>query len=70
MFSELECPLPHINHGSVSKNKAVLGDDITVTCEAGYEISGATIIECYPNQTFGENIPSCQGSIIFYHNSI
>ncbi|KAI0227249.1 E-selectin [Lamellibrachia satsuma] len=57
---KLECPVPVINHGSLSKNKTVLGDQITVTCEGGYEIKGTATLECYANQTFGENIPFCQ----------
>ena len=63
VFTELECPVPVISHGSVNTNKTVLGDEITVTCESGYEINGSASLRCNVNQTFGTNIPFCQGMV-------
>ena len=63
MFTELECPVPVISHGSVNKNKAVLGDEIKVTCDRGYEMNGPASLRCNVNQTFGTNIPFCQGMV-------
>ena len=63
MFTELECPVPVISHGAVNKNKTVLGDEITVTCDSGYEINGSASLRCNVNQTFGTNIPFCQGMV-------
>ncbi|KAI0213951.1 hypothetical protein LSAT2_000966 [Lamellibrachia satsuma] len=57
---KLECHVPVISQGLLSKSKQVLGDQITVTCDSGYEINGTASLECYANQTFGENIPFCQ----------
>ena len=66
MFTELECPVPVISHGSVNKNKTVFEDEITVTCDSGYEINGSASLRCNVDQTFGTNIPFCQGMVNQY----
>ncbi|XP_063680014.1 complement receptor type 2-like [Bolinopsis microptera] len=57
------CRVPHgPQHGRYTTSRTTLqpGDELTVTCEAGYHVTGPRAVTCVTAETFSGDIPACR----------
>lgn len=61
--SAVPCPVPaNPENGKydVSRDKLNPGDSLSVTCDSGYYVAGATTLTCTSGRKFSGEIPRCK----------
>ena len=57
-------PLKIPDHGSISTNMLSQGTVVSVECETGYTLFGATTLQCNTDATWNNEEPTCKKGIL------
>lgn len=55
----MQCPELNITHGKLSSKRKRAGEEITITCDEGYQLRGAAKVVCLKEGKWSE-VPTCQ----------
>ncbi|XP_078686179.1 uncharacterized protein LOC144918925 isoform X3 [Branchiostoma floridae x Branchiostoma belcheri] len=58
----VECPyrMAPVNGAQSSEGPYYSGDQVTYSCDEGYELDGSTSATCLPNTMWSDDVPTCQ----------